>query len=79
MSVVCKSSKGCGVYAKGSPEIMTTIMQASSIPKNYSEILKQYASHGFRVLAIGSKQISEGEIKNITRATAEKDLIFNGF
>jgi len=30
-------------------------------------MLKQYASHGFRVLAIASKQIDEGTMKTISR------------
>jgi len=38
---------------------MKTIMKNSSIPKNYDHILKEYASHGFRVLAIASKPITE--------------------
>ncbi len=38
MSVVAKSSltEGFYVYAKGSPEMMQTIMKRSSIPKNYN-------------------------------------------
>ena len=38
--------------------MMVTIMQKTSVPKNYNDILKEYASHGFRVLAISSKGIS---------------------
>jgi hypothetical protein len=38
--------------------MMLTIMKKGSIPKNYNEMLKEYASHGFRVLAIASKSIS---------------------
>ena len=38
---------------------MLNIMRNSSIPKNYNEMLKEYASHGFRVLAIASKNITE--------------------
>lgn len=65
MSVVAKSSfsEGLHVYAKGSPEMMLTIMKKTSIPKNYNEILKEYASHGFRVLAIASKAVSEDNLK----------------
>lgn len=59
MSVVCKDSVSgkCRVYAKGSPEAMLTAMNPSSVPKNYQEVLKEYASHGFRVLAIASKSL----------------------
>jgi cation-transporting P-type ATPase 13A2 len=60
MSVVAKSSmtEGWQVLTKGSPEIMATIMKKNSMPKNYNEVLKEYASHGFRVLAIASKSIT---------------------
>lgn len=81
MSVICKNSatKGCEVYAKGSPEMMATIMQKETIPSNYKEILKHYASHGFRVLSIASKTINEGSMQSISRDEAEKNLNFNGF
>jgi magnesium-transporting ATPase (P-type) len=38
--------------------MMLTVMKKSFVPKNYNEILREYASHGFRVLAIASKIIS---------------------
>jgi cation-transporting P-type ATPase 13A2 len=81
MSVICRNSvtKGCEVYCKGSPEIMTTIMQKQFIPPNYNEILKQYASHGFRVLSIASKVVSEGDMHKLSRGEAESELVFNGF
>jgi magnesium-transporting ATPase (P-type) len=37
---------------------MSTIIKKETLPSNYEEILKQYASHGFRVLAIASKSVS---------------------
>jgi cation-transporting ATPase 13A3/4/5 len=81
MSVVChiSSTNTCQVYAKGSPEMMQTIIAPNSIPKNYQEILKDYASHGFRVLAIASKPLPLSQLKSISRTDAEKELIFNGF
>lgn len=61
MSVVCKLTVNKEIehyaYAKGSPEIMLTIMEKSSVPSNYQEVLKEYTSNGFRVLAIASKKI----------------------
>lgn len=74
MSAVCRNSitKGHEVYTKGSPEMLATIMRRETIPPNYNEILRQYASHGFRVLAIASKSISDAEVKTITRAEAER-------
>jgi magnesium-transporting ATPase (P-type) len=59
--------------------MMFTIMDKRSIPSDYEAILKQYASHGFRVLAIASKSITEGQLKSISRSDAESQLVFNGF
>ena len=56
-------------FCKGSPEIMLQIMDKSTIPTNYHEVLKEYASSGFRVLAIASKKISK-DPKNIQRHEA---------
>jgi len=72
MSVVCKSNSTgkCNVLAKGSPEMMLTIMRPDSIPRNYNEVLKEYASTGFRVLAIASKPISESKMMTMNRAEA---------
>lgn len=47
--------------------MMLTIMNMNTVPSNYQEVLKQYASHGFRVLSIASKSIPEGAIQTITR------------
>jgi len=38
--------------------MMQTLITSASTPSNFNEILKDYASRGFRVLAIGSKQVS---------------------
>ena len=67
------------VFAKGSPEMMLNIMRNSSVPKNYNEMLKEYASHGFRVLSIASKTITEEQMKNQGREDIERELYFNGF
>jgi magnesium-transporting ATPase (P-type) len=68
MSVICKVSndKDLFVYSKGSPEMMFRIMKSSTVPSNYNEVLKEYTSNGFRVLAIASRKIT-GDITKITR------------
>ena len=38
--------------------MMLNIMKKSSVPKNYNEMLKEYASHGFRVLSVASKKVT---------------------
>ena len=66
-------------YAKGSPEIMTTIMDKQTIPHNYAHVLSDYASNGFRVLAIASKPLLSSDFKSLTRGQVESGLTFNGF
>lgn len=82
MSVIASSTSNQSsafVYSKGAPETMLKIMKGDGIPGNYKEILEKYTSCGFRVLAVASKEIKLGEIENISRENAEKDLDFNGF
>lgn len=80
MSVICKNSLEDSpyIYSKGSPEMMLTIMDRSTVPSDYEQALKQYAAHGFRVLAIASAKVT-GDIKTISRADVEKNLRFDGF
>jgi len=47
--------------------MMLNVMKPSSVPKNYNEMLKEYASHGFRVLAVANKPVSEEEMKTLSR------------
>ena len=81
MSAIGKSSTTADdfyLYIKGSPEMMLEIFKKSSIPANYGEVLKQYASQGFRVLAIGSKKIDKNGL-NSPRLELEKEINFEGF
>jgi len=52
--------------------MMLNIMRNSSVPKNYNEMLKEYASHGFRVLSVASKVISEEQMKACSRNEIER-------
>jgi magnesium-transporting ATPase (P-type) len=80
MSVVTKVAEDTfQCYVKGSPEIMVGIMEKASIPQDYLKVLSDYASNGFRVLAIGSKRVPSSSYKTITRDEAERGLTFNGF
>ena len=56
--MIVKNKKGQSyVYTKGSPEAMLKIMNEKSVPANYKEVLKEYASSGFRILAIAHRKI----------------------
>ena len=50
--------------------MMATIMDKNSLPPDYTKVLNEYASNGFRVLAIGSKRIPDNDFKSITREQA---------
>lgn len=81
MSAIGKSSttgEDFYLYIKGSPEMMLEIFKKSTIPTNYGEVLKQYASQGFRVLAIGSKKVDKNAL-NSARLELEKEINFEGF
>ena len=52
------------IYTKGSPEMMIDIFKKQTVPSNYADKLKEYASQGFRVLAIGSRKIDSSALNN---------------
>ncbi len=57
---------------------MLQIMNKDSVPDSYHDTLKEYASRGFRVLAIASKKITK-DPRDLQRHDAETDLMFDGF
>lgn len=57
---------------------MIDIFKPDTIPANYNEVLKQYTSQGYRVLAIGCRQVDENAL-NLSRLELEKDITFEGF
>lgn len=64
------------LYCKGSPEAMLKIFLEDTVPKNYDEILREYTSQGYRVLAIGHRKVDNPKLG---RLELEKDLVFDGF
>ena len=85
MSVVAQAEgrKEIRVYAKGAPEIMKTLCEPSSIPKNYDERLADYTILGYRVLALAWRDLTKEETKkkfqDLEREKMEKNLTFVGF
>jgi cation-transporting ATPase 13A3/4/5 len=69
------------VYTKGAPEKMRELCRISSLPNNYSEVLARYTKKGFRVLAIGTRELNLNYIQaqKVTREAIENKLIFIGF
>uniref|UniRef100_A0A1Y1K7X3 Cation-transporting ATPase n=1 Tax=Photinus pyralis TaxID=7054 RepID=A0A1Y1K7X3_PHOPY len=81
MSVICASrnSDALQVFCKGSPEMISSLSVAGSVPCDLREQLKTYTRHGYRVIAMGSRTISKDrDIATTERATVECDLSFDG-
>jgi len=71
------------VFCKGSPEMIQKLCIPDTIPSDYTSVLENYASHGFRILALASKPIlpvmaKVGKINKMTREQVESDLTFLG-
>ena len=67
-------------YVKGSPEKIKELCQPKTIPTDFNEVLNNYTSKGYRVLAMGTKVINMDFDKafEVNRTFCEKDLIFLG-
>ena len=71
---------GC-CYVKGSPEAISSLCVASSIPSNFSSVLSGYTHQGYRVIAFAYKSLSEPlphVDKSEQRLLVEKELTFMG-
>jgi len=82
MSCVVKDVKNRRFYAvvKGSPEAIGNLL--ASKPTGYDEMSRSLAKHGYRVIALAYKTLSNNdkiEIAKDTRAACEEDIVFAGF
>ncbi|XP_057320538.1 polyamine-transporting ATPase 13A3-like isoform X2 [Microplitis mediator] len=70
------------LYCKGSPEMIQSLSRPESIPADFASVLQHYTSEGYRVIAMGQKQLNKlthAEVQCISRESAETDLYFLGF
>jgi cation-transporting ATPase 13A3/4/5 len=67
-------------FCKGSPEKVRELCKPGTIPLNFDEILNQYTSKGYRVLAMAAKGLKMDfqQSQTITREDVEKNMIFLG-
>lgn len=82
MSVITKSSDSdaYNVYCKGSPEMITSLSN-SSVPEDILTILKEYTTQGYRVIALGERNLgvlTEEEVAKFHREDVECNLNFIG-
>lgn len=84
MGVVVRNLKreNYDFYCKGSPEIILSMCDRSTIPKNFHLVLNQYTRKGYRVIGLAYKQLDSSfnlvKIERIPRENIEKELILLG-
>ncbi|XP_062316016.1 cation-transporting ATPase 13A2 isoform X1 [Osmerus eperlanus] len=66
-------------FIKGAPEMVASLCLRESVPAEFSNTLRKFASNGFRVLALGYKILDrETNLKTIEREEVERDMQFLG-
>ena len=51
------------VFCKGSPEMLARLCQPATLPADYDRILDNYASRGYRIIAIANKVPYENHLQ----------------
>lgn len=59
MSVICRTlgKTNMTIYTKGAPEKIKLICKPDTIPDDFSTVLANYTTAGYRVIAFASKQL----------------------
>ncbi|XP_076391219.1 polyamine-transporting ATPase 13A3 isoform X1 [Megachile rotundata] len=82
MSVIVRvlGSEIFRAYTKGSPEMILSLSKPETIPKDIMFCLKRYTEQGYRVIAMGRKELSESNAKivKLPRDAIEQNLEFLG-
>ncbi|XP_066597773.1 polyamine-transporting ATPase 13A3 isoform X2 [Prorops nasuta] len=84
MSVITRTlgANHYDLYCKGSPEMILSLSKPESIPADFSAILQEYTSEGYRVIALAHKSLNRlpyAKVQRINREAAEQDLNFLAF
>ena len=84
MSVIAleKQSDSLVLFVKGSPEIIQTLWESSTIPDSFENTLEKYTSEGLRVIAISYKFLDgfdSEKVKICKREEVETKMKFLGF
>jgi len=87
MSVITKvitrdgPKQGFHLYCKGSPEMIVSLSESSSVPSNFQDVLTEYTQQGFRVLALAHRplaKLSYVKAQRVQREALEANLTFLG-
>ena len=71
------------VFCKGSPEMIQRLCLPDTIPDDFTTVLENYASRGFRIIALANKVIQPNnarvaKLNKLTREQVESELSFLG-
>ncbi|EGT45878.1 hypothetical protein CAEBREN_18457 [Caenorhabditis brenneri] len=68
------------VFTKGSPEMIASLCVPDTIPKNYTDVVDEYAQRGFRLIAVASKNVHMNFARALKtpRNVMESELEFLG-
>ena len=60
MSVIVKnlSSPSFELYAKGSPEMISSLCKEETLPADFATKLAGYTQHGYRVIALAHRELN---------------------
>lgn len=66
------------VFTKGAPEKVLRLCSQGSLPDNVNSVVSRLSKNGYRILAFGCKDITEGFSLTGSRDSYESNLIFQG-
>ncbi|KAH3827166.1 hypothetical protein DPMN_129095, partial [Dreissena polymorpha] len=84
MSVIVRNlgSDHFDIYTKGAPEMVASLCITDTVPPDFHDVLITYTRHGYRVLALAYKSLSEKlkypKLQRIEREEVERGLTFLG-
>ncbi|KAJ1355301.1 hypothetical protein KIN20_012642 [Parelaphostrongylus tenuis] len=74
------SSHDMTLFCKGSPEMIISLCDPSTVPENYPEYVDQYTQNGYRVIAVAQKglDLNYAKASKVPRNMVECDLTLLG-
>lgn len=80
MSVIVQATDDtpCTVFCKGSPEMIASLSKPTSVPDDFQANLLEFTKQGYRVLALGMKELEVHDVEKLHREDIESDLDFIG-
>uniref|UniRef100_A0A914C2A8 Cation-transporting ATPase n=1 Tax=Acrobeloides nanus TaxID=290746 RepID=A0A914C2A8_9BILA len=58
-----EESRSMHIYVKGAPEMIASLCEPDTVPENYQEVVNEYAQHGYRLIAVASRNLKMSYVK----------------